>query len=267
MTQLTRPDLARDSAAQRHESLVPASRAASGPAGEQPRPADTVAWQSDASRAVPYWAAVTAAISPVVLVAGWLIADSVQPASYSPIRQTMSSLAGQTGTDQWIMTGSLLALGGCQILTGVGLTGIRLPARLLLIITGLCSIGIAASPEPAAGPTPLHLAFAVGCEVTTAVWPAFLAQRGFGRPWLLSGYSCAVVTSIFAVMSGWLLIESLGGGDDLGLAERLTSSLQGAWPLVVALALLGARRVRGQELRRDTDRPAPVRADRAQGLP
>jgi hypothetical protein len=266
MTQLARPDFARDPAAARHERLVPAPRAAPAPAGG-PWLAKARAWQSDTSRAVPSWAVVTAALSPVVLVAGWLIADAVQPAFYSPIRQTMSALAGQTGTDRWIMTGSLLLLGSCQILTGAGLTGVRMPARLLLITTGLCSIGVAASPEPAAGPTPLHLAFAVGCEVTAAAWPAFIAQRGPARPWILSSYCCAIVTAAFAAMSGWLLIEAVTGGDYLGLAERLTSSLQGLWPLAVALALLAARHARSLELRRGTDRGVCVRRERAQGLP
>ena len=59
------------------------------------------------------------------------------------------------------MTAALVLVGGCQIATGGGLAGVRLPARLLLILTGLSTLGIAASPEPATGPTARHLAFAV----------------------------------------------------------------------------------------------------------
>ena len=29
----------------------------------------------------------------------------LQPASYSPMQQTMSAMAGRAGTDRWIMTG------------------------------------------------------------------------------------------------------------------------------------------------------------------
>ncbi len=79
-----------------------------------------------------------------------MIAGVLQPASYSPMRQTISVLAGRSGTDRWVMTAALLATGGCQILTGAGLTGVRVPARILLILTGFSTIGIAASPEPAA---------------------------------------------------------------------------------------------------------------------
>jgi Protein of unknown function (DUF998) len=82
--------------------------------------------------------------------------------SYSPLRQTVSVLAGQAGTDSWVMTGALFLLGGCQILTGVGLTGVWMPARILLVITGLSSIGIAASPSrlPARRSSPRAAAWA-----------------------------------------------------------------------------------------------------------
>src|SRR5690349_16592360 len=64
---------------------------------------------------VPWWALVSAGLSPVVATAGWLIADAAQPASYSPIQKTVSALAGQAGTDRWIMTEALLLVGGCQL--------------------------------------------------------------------------------------------------------------------------------------------------------
>ena len=153
------------------------------------------------------------------------------------MRQTMSALAGQAGTDRWVMTAALVLVGGCQIATGVGLTGVRMPARILLVLTGLSTFGIAASPEPVTGPTPRHLAFAVSCVVTTALWPALAARRAPARSWILSVCGCATVTVVFAGLSVWLLIAARYGGGDLGLIERLTSAVQGLFPLVVALAL------------------------------
>ena len=102
---------------------------------------------------------VSAGLSPVLATGGWLIADAVQPASYSPIRKTVSVLAGHAGTDRWIMTGALFLVGGCQLVTAVGLAGAGVPARILLAVAGRCSIGIAVSPEPARGSTPQHLAW------------------------------------------------------------------------------------------------------------
>jgi hypothetical protein len=186
-------------------------------------------------------------LAPVVLVGGWLIAGALQPASYSPMRQTMSALAGQSGTDRWVMTAALLLVGSCQMATGAGLTAVSMPARILLILTGLSTLGIAATPEPATGPTSRHLAFAVSCVVTTVVWPALVARRTPAQSWILSVHGCATVTVIFAGLSGWLLIAARDGGGDLGMVERLTSAAQSLFPLVVALVLRKAARDTGNQ--------------------
>jgi hypothetical protein len=107
------------------------------------------------------------------------------------VRTTISAMAGQAGTDRWIMTGGILLVGGCYLVTAAGLTGARASARALLLVAGLAGIGIAASPEPASGPTPRHLAWTVLGEVTIAVWPAFAARRTSPRPLILSVYGSA----------------------------------------------------------------------------
>jgi uncharacterized protein DUF998 len=206
-----------------------------------------------AGRPVPGWAVATAFLAPAVLIGGWLIAGSLQPASYSPMRQTISVLAGYSGTDRWVMTAALLLVGGCQLATAVGLTDVGLPARILLILTGLSTLGIAASPEPATGPTSRHLAFAVSCVVTTAVWPVLVARRTPQRPWILGARGCATVTAIFAGLSFWLLAAGSSGGD-LGLVERLTSGVQSLFPLVVVLALRQAGRPADSWPRRGRER-------------
>jgi len=245
MTQLARPDPARSRSGRDHGRPVPAS------VTSDLLPADRSGLLR-AAQPVPGWAVSTAFLAPVVLVGGWLIAGALQPASYSPMRQTMSVLAGYSGTDRWVMTAALLLVGSCQIATGAGLTAVRMPARILLILTGLSTLGIVATPEPPTGPTSGHLAFAVSCVVTTLVWPALVARRAPAQPWIVSVYGCATVTVIFAGLSCWLLIAARDGGGDLGMVERLTSEVQGLFPLVVALALrqtAGRRqpRQRGQE--------------------
>jgi Protein of unknown function (DUF998) len=170
------------------------------------------------------------------------------------MRQTMSVLAGHSGTDRWVMTAALLLVGSCQITTGASLTGVRLPARILLILTGLSTLGVAATPEPATGPTSRHLAFAVSCVVTTAVWPVFVARRAPAQSWILSACGCATVTVVFAGLSCWLLIAARDGGGDLGMVERLTAAVQGLFPLVVALALRQTARDAGNQGQRGQER-------------
>jgi hypothetical protein len=243
MTQLARPDLARSRSGRDQIRAGPASATTELLAADRSGLLRT-------ARPVSGWAVGTALLAPAVLVGGWLIADALQPTSYSPMRQTMSVLAGDSGTDRWVMTAALLLVGSCQIATGAGLTGVGTPARILLILTGLSTLGIAASPEPPTGPTSGHLAFAVSCVVTTAVWPVLVARRGPARARILSVYGCAMVTVVFAGLSCWLLIAARDGGGDLGLVERLTSAVQGLFPFVVALALRKTAREAGNQRQR-----------------
>ena len=194
------------------------------------------AWPVRSSPAARQWAIVSAGLAPVLLTGAYLIAGILQPASYSPVRKTISAMAGQAGTDRWIMTGGILLVAGCYLVTAAGLTGIRASARALLIVAGVAGIGIAVSPEPARGATPQHLAWTVLGAVTTAVWPAFAAPRTSARPPILSGYGSAAVTAVFVALLGWLFIQTRDGSV-LGLAERLTSSIQTSWPFTVALTL------------------------------
>ncbi len=172
----------------------------------------------------------------MLLVGGWITGGAVQPTAYSPMQQTMSVLAGQAGTDSWLMTGALFLVGATQLATAVGLRDVGVPARLLLVLTGISTFGVASSPEPAPGPTPVHLAFAVSCVFTTAIWPIFVARREPAPSWAVSIYGCVAVTTIFAALSGWVLFASFGGGE-LGLAERVASTTLGLFPLVVILSL------------------------------
>jgi uncharacterized protein DUF998 len=192
-------------------------------------------WLAGQDRPAPAWALVTAGLAPVLIIGGWLAAGAVQPA-YSPIRDTVSALAGQGGTHPWIVTGALFAVGGCYLATAVGLTGLRFPARILLAVAGLSSIGIAASPEPVVGSTPQHLAWTVLGAATITLWPAFTVRRGPGQPLILTARGAAAVTVLFLALTGWLLVETRVD-TLLGLSERVMSGVMTTWPFVVALAV------------------------------
>jgi hypothetical membrane protein len=192
-------------------------------------------------QAVPYWTIVSAGLSPILLVGAWLVADVRQPDTYNPVRQTISVLAGHAASDRWIVTAAVFLVGACHLVTALGLTAVRVSARVLLTVAGAAAIGIAASPEPVHGSTPQHLAWTALGAVAIAVWPAFVARRTPPRPSILSVYGAAGVTAIFVALLGWVLVETRGG-TTLGLAERSTTTVQIAWPFVVALA---ARRSSG----------------------
>jgi hypothetical membrane protein len=189
-------------------------------------------------RAVAGWAIASAALSPLLLVGAWAVADNRQPPPYSPVRQTMSVLAGHAATDRWIVTGAIVVASACYLVTALGLTGVRASARLVLALAGVSGIGIAASPEPVHGSTTQHLAWTAVGAVALAVWPAFVARRRppRPRPLVLSIHGAATVTAVFVALLGWVFIETRDGSA-LGLAERVTTTVQMSWPFFVALAL------------------------------
>jgi hypothetical protein len=118
---------------------------------------------------------------------------------------------GYAGTDRWILTGALFLTGGCHLVTAAGLARVRPAARVLLVIAGLASIGMVASPEPVRGSVPQHLAWTALGAVTLTVWPAFTGRRSPARPLILSAGGAADVTAVFAGLLVWLVIETQGG--------------------------------------------------------
>jgi Protein of unknown function (DUF998) len=198
-----------------------------------PIPAARLACSGAAARP---WAIMSAGLAPLLLTGAYAIAGVLQPASYSPVSTIISVMAGQGGSDRWVMTAGIFLTGGCYLVTAAGLTGIRASARALLIVAGLTGIGIAASPEPARGSTPRHLGLTVLGVVTIAVWPAFAARCASPRPPILGVYGSAAVTAVFLALLGWLVVETRDGSV-LSLAERLTASIETCWPFIVAVAL------------------------------
>jgi Protein of unknown function (DUF998) len=223
-------------------------------------------WVAGQDRPSPAWVLVTSGLSPVLVIGGWLAAGAVQPASYSPIRDTVSALAGQGGTQPWIVTSALFAVGGCYLATAVGLAGLRFPARILLAVAGLCSVGIAASPEPTVGSTPQHLAWTALGAATITVWPAFTVRRGPGRPLILTARGATVVTVVFLALTGWLLVETRDG-TLLGLSERVMSAVQTSWPFIVALAMRQTAAVSPLEPTAPPVAAAGLSGPRSPGLP
>jgi hypothetical protein len=187
------------------------------------------------------WVLISAALCATVLTAGWLIADAVQPATYSPVHQTISILAGHAGAHRWIATTALLLVGACYLATAAGMAVLRPPARIGLAVAGTAAIGVALCPEPVVGTTTQHMAFTTVGAATIAVWPALTARRGAGACAVVRVPVAATVTVVFLALLAWLFIEAQTDGR-VGLAERVDCSVQACWPFVVALGLRRAAR-------------------------
>jgi hypothetical protein len=190
---------------------------------------------------VAAWVPVCAALSPALLTIAWLIGDAMQPTSYSPVRQTVSVLAGAAAKDRWIVTAALYVIGVCHFATAAGLRALPVRARVGLVIAELAAIGIAASPQPVSGSRAQHLIFTGIGAVVITVWPALATQRQAPLSILVSARVSAVVSIAFLILLCGTVVETHGGASP-GLAERVSSAIQTGWPLAVAVSLRRATR-------------------------
>jgi hypothetical membrane protein len=193
---------------------------------------------ADSGAALARWAVVSTALAPLAMISAWLVAERLQPPSYSPLGSSISGLAALGATDRWIVTTALFVVGACYFVSAACLPGLRRSARLVLLIAGLSGVGIAVSPQPVHGSNPQHMVWTVLGAVALAVWPAFTARRGPSQPPIVRPLGVAAVTVVSLALLAWLVAETQGGAA-LGLAERLVTGLQMTWPFVVILALRG----------------------------
>ena len=86
-----------------------------------------------------------------MLIAGFSIAAALQPASYSPVQDTISALAARGAADPWVMTLSLVGVGICYVLTAVGLRPAHRYGRISLAGGGVATLLVATFQQPPRG--------------------------------------------------------------------------------------------------------------------
>ncbi len=192
---------------------------------------------------VAWWGVISSAGSPALLVAGSTAAAAVQPRSYNPVADTLSSLAAVGAVDRGLMTWARVGVGACSVMTGLALRPAALAGRAILMAVGVATILVAANPERAGhGGSLPHVFLAATGFIIMAAWPAAGRVPGPRVPY---GLRPAVAVSATAVMLGlllWFGAELILGGHQVGLAERALAGIQALWPLVVVLTCLRSGR-------------------------
>ncbi|MGH3941970.1 MAG: DUF998 domain-containing protein [Pseudonocardiaceae bacterium] len=182
-------------------------------------------------RTVPWWAVLSSASAPVLLIGGWELAATRQPGTFDPVRQTISALAAEAATDRWIMTTSLAGVGICHVITALGLRPAAPAGRLLLALGGVATLAVAVFPQSASGESAAH---AVAASVTfpaLALWPALA-----GRPGIHQGRAVfRLAASGLLGLLGWFGFEFVTGGPRIGLSERILAGAEAVWPLAAVL--------------------------------
>jgi hypothetical membrane protein len=168
-----------------------------------------------------------------LLIGGWELGAARQPPGFDPLTETISTLAACGATDRWIMTAGLAGLGGCHVVTALGLRPAALAGRLLLGIGGAATVLVAVFPQPDEGSSPAHV-LATGVALPAlSLWPALAWRRG-GRAPLRPTVSISAAVVLLGVL-GWFAAELYGGGGLIGLSERVLAGSQALWPLAVVL--------------------------------
>jgi Protein of unknown function (DUF998) len=196
---------------------------------------------------VPWWGVVSSVAAPVLLVSGWMVAARLQPGSFDEISKTVSTLAGRGATDRWVMTLVFLAVGVCDVVTGIALRSATLAGRLTLVAGGMAGMLVAASPETTGGKSTVHAVWAAVGFLALTAWPIVATRRGPSVPWGLRpavGVAAALATLL---LLGWFALELITGLGQAGLAERILGEVQAGWPFVVVLSIRWFRMRTGRD--------------------
>ncbi|CAL9349461.1 hypothetical protein SUDANB176_00443 [Streptomyces sp. enrichment culture] len=134
---------------------------------------------------VPGWALLSSGCAPVPLVAGWVIAASLEGPAYDPVTRTVSVLAACGAPGYWVMTGAFLAPGACHLLTARGLRAAAPAGRVAPAGGGLAALAVVLLPAPSSGGSLRHGSVAAAGFVLLAVWPVLAADGSGAAPWAL----------------------------------------------------------------------------------
>ncbi|MEU0983343.1 MULTISPECIES: DUF998 domain-containing protein [Streptomyces] len=187
-------------------------------------------------RSAPWWALVSSGCAPVLLVGSWMIAQTRQGPEYDPARQTLSVLASYGATSYWLMTGMLLVLGSCYVLTAHALRPAAPAGRVALAGGGLCALALTLVPAPSSGGALEHGAVSTAGLVLLAVWPPLAAVRDRRPvPWGLRLDVSLAASALMGASALWFLAELQSAGAP-GVAERVVTFVQALWPFLVVVS-------------------------------
>lgn len=178
---------------------------------------------------------VSSGCAPVLLISGWTVAARLEGPAYDPVTQTISVLAADGSAGFWVMTGAMLALGACHLLTAWALRAAALAGRVTLAAGGAAALLVVLLPTPSSGGSLRHGSVAALAFTLLALWPVLATERGGAAPWALRPGACLAATAAMCAGAVWFLVEANRQGSD-GAVERMVTTFQSVWPFVVVLS-------------------------------
>ena len=172
---------------------------------------------------VPLWALLSSTAAPVLLIGGWTLAASLQPAGFDQVSGTISDLAGLAATDRWLMTAALVGVGASHVTTALGLHPADRLGRAALALAGVATIAVAAVPVTGSDTPTAHTIAAGTSFLALTVFPTLAARSARNTPALLRPAAGVLATATLAIGLGWFAIELSTGGPRVGLSERVSA--------------------------------------------
>ncbi len=190
-----------------------------------------------------WWGVASSSAAPVLLIGGWTLAAARQQPVFDPLTQTISELAAHGSDDRWVMSGALVGVGICHLVTASALRPAALAGRLLLGVGGTATVLVAAYPlTVGAGSSRAHTVVATIALGSLAIWPAAAWRRSPSAPAALRPAVCAAATLALLGGLAWFGYELGTDGSRIGLTERVAAGSQALWPLAVVSWTRLARR-------------------------
>ena len=181
-----------------------------------------------------WWGLASSSAAPVLLIGGWTLAAARQRPAFDPVTQTISELAAHGSDDRWVMSGALVGLGLCHLVTASALRPAATVGRLVLAGGGAATVLVAAYPlTVGAGSSRAHTFAATVALGSLAIWPAAAWRRSPETPPPLRPAVCAAASLALLGGLAWFGYELGTDGSRIGLAERVAAGSQAVWPLVV----------------------------------
>jgi hypothetical membrane protein len=176
---------------------------------------------------------VLAVVGPVQSVAGWSLSAALWT-GYDPIVQTISELASPESPVRYLQSSFFILGALIDIVVALRFTVIARPARVLIFLGGLATIGLTIFPTPLVGVSEPHRVFATISFVIFSVWPVFGMR--FTREWptiVRPLASIAGTLILGAIAFGFLGIWTNPEIHTAGLWERVVTTSQAIYPALV----------------------------------
>lgn len=176
---------------------------------------------------------VLAVVGPVQSVLGWSLSAALWP-GYDPVVQTISELASPESPVRYLQSSFFILGALIDIVVALKFTVIAKPARVLIVLGGLATVGLTVFPTPLVGVSEPHRVFATISFVIFSIWPVFGMRFGSEWPPIVRPYASIAATLVLgAIAIGFLAIWSNPDIHTAGFWERVVTTSQAIYPALV----------------------------------